>query len=93
MYQNHQPTFIKNHYNRSNLMTNDEFKDKDSMMHPQNFLSGERYVLKNIGYWVVYEQVGDMEWHCAYMPSDQEDGKRWIRKQIVPPILVDAKIN
>lgn len=43
-----------------------------------------RYDVKNIGYWVVYEQIGPFEWQCAYMAKNREDGERWMRLQIRP---------
>ncbi|MFZ5572614.1 MAG: hypothetical protein ACOZF0_19630 [Thermodesulfobacteriota bacterium] len=52
-------------------------------IHPLNPVG--RYDVKNIGYWVVYEQVGPYEWQCAYMAKNREDGERWMRMQIHPP--------
>ncbi len=46
-----------------------------------------RYDVKNIGYWVVYEQVGPFEWQCAYMAKNREDGERWMRLQVQPYYL------
>lgn len=41
-----------------------------------------RYDVKNIGYWVVYEQIGPSEWQCAYKARDKEDGERWKNLQL-----------
>ncbi len=52
-------------------------------IHPINPIG--RYDVKNIGYWVVYEQVGPLEWQCAYKAKNREDSERWMRLQVQPP--------